>query len=183
MPDFAIYQQSDLPTVLKWQAIAFMKVEWPFIFGGDLLFMTEPYPPDLHPVCFVASKGDSLISFASTLQLDLDHAGASYKVCGFGNLFTFPPYRCQGYGKRVLELATDFIKRSQVDVAILFCDPALEPFYAACGWEAALAPTRVGSPDEYELLQASRMMLFVSEKGKKGEMDFETHPLYIEWHW
>ena len=110
MPDLAIYQQSDLPAALKWQAIAFIKTERPFIFTGDFVFLTEPYPPELDPVHFVAAEGDSLISYASLLRLSLDHAGTVYEVYGFGNMFTFPPYRRQGYGRRVLELATDFIR-------------------------------------------------------------------------
>jgi GNAT superfamily N-acetyltransferase len=182
MPDFAIYQQPDLPMALKWQAIAFMKVEWPFIFTNDSLFITEPYPPDLHPVCLVAIEGESLISFASILQLDLDHAGTSYKVYGFGNMFTFPPYRRRGYGRQLLELATDHIKHSEADVSILFCDPALESFYAACGWETTHSPTQVGSLGD-EPHRASRMMLFISERGKEGEADFETQPVYVEWPW
>jgi GNAT superfamily N-acetyltransferase len=183
MPDFAIYPQSDLPSALKWQAIAFMRVEWPFIFKDNLLFAAEPYPPELSPVCFVAAEGDSLLSFASTFQLDLNHVGADYKVCGFGNMFTFPPYRGQGYGRRVLALATDHIECSEADVAMLFCEPALEPFYATCGWEITPSPTRIGLPDSYEHHQTSRMMLFVSDRGRKGKADFEIKPVYVEWPW
>jgi GNAT superfamily N-acetyltransferase len=183
MPNLTIYQQSDLPAALKWQAIAFLKTEWPFIFTGDFVFLTEPYPPELDPVHFVAAEGDSLISYASLLQLGLDHAGTVYAVYGFGNMFTFPPYRRQGYGRRVLELATDFVKRSDVDVAILFCDPQIEAFYAACGWEVIPAPTRIGTSASYRVHEGARMMLFVSDKGRQGKLDFEKQPLYVEWPW
>ena len=183
MPALAVYQQLDFPAALKWQAIAFMRMEWPFIFTGDFKFITEPYPPELHPVHFVAAEDDSLISYASIIRLDLDHAGTNYGTYGLGNLFTFPPYRRQGHGRQVLELATDFIKSSDVDVAILFCDAQLEPFYATCGWEVTHSLTRIGLPNDYKAFEASRMMLFTSEKGRQGKTDFEEQPLYIEWHW
>ena len=98
-------------------------------------------------------------------------------------MFTFPPYRRQGYGSRILELATDFIRRSDVDVAILFCDLQIETFYAACGWEVIPSPTRIGTPDDYEEHEGSKMLLFVSDKGRWGKLDFEKQPLYVEWPW
>ena len=183
MSTLAVYQQSEFPAALKWQAIAFMRVEWPFIFTGDFKFITEPYPPELHPVHFVAAEGDSLIAYASILRLSLDHAGTSYKIYGLGNMFTFPPYRRQGYGSKILELTTDFIRRSDVDVSILFCDPKLEPFYATCGWETTRSSTRIGVPGDYEPHEASKMMLFVSAKGRHGRTDFEDQPFYVAWHW
>jgi GNAT superfamily N-acetyltransferase len=183
MPSFKTYQQPDLPAALKWQVIAFLKTEWPFIFTGDDVFLAEPYPPERDPVHFVAAEGESLISYASAFRLSLDHADARYEVYGFGNMFTFPPYRRQGYGSRVLESATDFIKGSNVDVAILFCDSQLEGFYAACGWEVLPSPTRVGTPNDYEVHEGSRMMLAVSDKGRRGQLGFVEQPLYVEWPW
>jgi hypothetical protein len=183
VPDLAIYQQLDLPSAFKWQAIAFLKTEWPFIFTGDFSFLIDPYPPELDPVHFVAAEGESLISYASLLRLDLEHAGATYEVYGFGNMFTFPPYRRQGHGCRVLELATAFIGRSDVDVAVLFCGPQVEAFYAACGWEVVPSSTRIGTPDDYCVHDGTRMMLFVSDKGRRGKSDWMEKPLYVEWPW
>lgn len=183
LPKLMIYQQPDLPAPLKWQAIAFLKTEWPFIFSGDDIFLTDPYPPEQDTVHFVAAEGNSLISYASAFRLTLDHADTAYEVYGFGNMFTFPPYRRRGYGRRVLELATDFIRRSDVDVAILFCDSQLEPFYAACGWEGVPSPTRIGTQADYEVHEGSKMMLAVSEKGQRGKLDFAEQPLYVEWPW
>lgn len=92
--------------------------------------------------------------------------------------------RRQGYGRRVLELATDSIKHSDVDAAILFCEPQVEVFYEAYGWETARAPTRIGTPHDYEVHEGvGKMMLYVSEKGQQGKLDFENQPLYVEWPW
>lgn len=183
MPKLTVYTQPDFPAIYKWQAIAFMRMEWPSIFEGDNLYMPETYPPELEPVHFVVAEGDTLISYGALLRLDITHAGSEYRVYGFGNMLTFPPFRRRGYGGQILQAATHWIQESDVDVAILFCDPRLEVFYAAQRWVPTPSPTRLGGPDGYEEYEPLRMMLFVSEKGRRGKAAFETQPLYIELPW
>ena len=183
MSQLSIYQQSEFPAAYKWQAIAFLRMEWSSIFYDDNLYMSETYPPELKPVHFVMAEEDSLLSYASLLKLPLLHAGIDYQIYGFGNLLTFPPYRRRGYGGRILQAATEFISQSEVDAAILFCDRLLESFYAEKVWIATRTPTRLGRPERYEEYSPSRMMLFVSEKGQRGRADFESEPMYIDWPW
>jgi predicted N-acetyltransferase YhbS len=183
MPTYTIYSQRDFPAALKWQALAFMRVEWPSIFAGERLFVTETFPPELDPVHFVAAEKNLLIAYASIIRLDIEHAGGAYRVYGFGNMLTFPSFRDQGYGWQVAELATDFIKQSDVDIAALFCEPKRESFYARHGWQGTHAPTRIGTVDQYKVDEFLRMMLFVSEKGRQGREDFEEQPVYIDEPW
>jgi GNAT superfamily N-acetyltransferase len=183
MPELIIYPQPAFPSVYKWQAIAFMRMEWTSIFYDDNLYMSETYPPEFQPVHFVLAEDDSLLSYATLLKLNIPHAGTEYKIYGFGNLLTFPPYRKRGYGGQILQAATDYILQSDVDAAILFCDQLLEPFYAEKGWFLTPSPTRLGSPEKYEDYGPSRMMLFVSEKGRRGRTDFEAQPVYIDSPW
>lgn len=183
MPSLGIYEQTEFPAIYKWQAIAFMRMEWTSIFQSENLYMSETYPPELHPVHFVMAEGDTLLSYGAILKLKLMHAGQGYLVYGFGNMLTFPPFRKQGYGGQVLQAATRYIQQSDADAAILFCDPHLEPFYAAQTWAPIRTPTRLGGPDHFEEYEPSRMMLFVSEKGVRGRTAFETEPLYIEAPW
>ena len=63
MPGYRIYSQSEFPAVLKWQALAFMRTEWPYIFEEDDKFLTQTYQPELNPVHFVVAQGDMLISY------------------------------------------------------------------------------------------------------------------------
>jgi GNAT superfamily N-acetyltransferase len=183
MPELRIYQQSEFPAIYRWQAIAFMRMEWASIFYNDNLYMSETYPPEFTPVHFVFAEDDTLVSYASLLRLRLIQVGIEYQIYGFGNLLTFPPYRRRGYGGQVLQAATDFIRQSEVDAAILFCDQLLESFYAERGWAPTRSSTRLGKPDQYDEYAPSRMMLFVSEKGFSGRADFESQPIYIEWPW
>ena len=185
MSTSAIYSQTDFPAVLKWQALAFMRVEWSFAFSGDERFITETYPIEFQPVHFVVTEGEILISYAATMHLTLEHANRSYKVCGFGNMFTFPPYRREGNGHKVLKLATNAIKQSDVDVAILFCAPSRVSFYASEGWINTPSPTYciADAEDNYEVYDEQRMMLFISNKGKQRQSDFEQQPVYVDWTW
>jgi hypothetical protein len=98
-------------------------------------------------------------------------------------MYTFPPFRKQGHGSSALQAATQYIKPSPADAAILFCAPKPEPFYAAQGWQITHSPTRLGTPDRYETYNPTRLMVFPSEKGQSGKTDFESQPIYIDWPW
>lgn len=183
MPTLTVYPHTEFPAIFKWQAIAFMRMEWPSIFQGDNLYMPETYPPDFHPVHFVIAEGETLLSYGEILRLTIDHNGSRYQVYGFGNMLTFPPFRRQGWGGQVLKAATQFIQHNDVDIAALFCDSGLEPFYAKQGWVVTRSPTRLGRSDQFEDYLPLRMMLFISEKGRLNRAEFETQPMYIEWPW
>ena len=172
------------PEIYKWQVLSFMKVEWPFIFSGQYQFSEETYPPEQNPIHFVLSQGDALISHAEIIKMKLIHAETEYLVYGLGNVFTFPPYRRNGYGQEVVKAGTAHISQSDVDVAILFCDPSMKTFYEKAGWEGlSSASTRIGKPEESEENDGLRMMLFLSEKGKAGHSTFVKQPLYIDNPW
>jgi len=183
MPTLTIYEQRDFPGVYNWQAIAFMRCEWPSVFQGDILYLSAPYPPEFDPVHFVMAEGESLLSYATLMKLNIPHAGQEYTVYGFGNMLTFPPYRKQGHGRKILQVATEYISKSPVDVAILFCDKSLEKYYAPEGWLTTRSTTYLGYSGEPVAYEPARMMLFVSEKGKAARKEFESSPLYIDYPW
>ena len=183
MPTLHLYLQNEFPAIFKWQAIAFMRCEWSDIFQGDNLYMPETYPPENKPVHFVLAEGETLISYAAVMEVDLVHTGNDYHVYGFGNMLTFPPFRKHGYGRQVLSAATELIRKSNADVGVLFCDPSLENFYASEGWATTPSATRLGEPELYDTYHPSRMMLFVSQKGLDHRQDFERQPMYVDWPW
>ena len=183
MPTSTKYSQTDFPAILKWQALAFMRVEWPYIFEDDERFLTETYPPALEPIHFVVTEGETLMSYAAVIHTTMEHASHTYKVCGFGNMFTFPPYRGEGHGRKVLQMATDTIIQSDLDLAILYCEPKRTAFYEHAGWAITHSPTRFGNETKYEDHDEERMMLSLSDKGKQGRADFDTHPVYVDWTW
>lgn len=168
MPTYTVYQQDEFPAHLKWQALGFMRTHWPDIFSGGGRLISETYGPDDEPVHFAATEGEVLFSYAALLRVTVEHASAPYAVYGFGNMFTFPPYRHEGHGLRLVEMATDYIRASAMDLGILFCDHELQGFYARCGWEVA---------------PGYAMILFVSGKGKARREALLTQPLQLERYW
>ena len=184
MTKVQIYPHPELPEIYKWQILSFMKVEWPFIFSGEYQFSQDTYPPEQDPVHFVIARGEALISHAEIIKMNLNQSGIEYLVYGFGNVFTFPPYRGSGYGQLVVSAGTSYIVESKADLGILFCDPALLPFYEKAGWTGfPNASTRIGSPEKSDENDGLRMMMFLSEKGKNGYSAFVDQPMYIDDPW
>ncbi|WP_437873538.1 hypothetical protein [Sorangium sp. So ce363] len=184
MQEKHIYHRDELPDSFRWQAVSFMRVAWPSIFTGPLRLLKHTYPPDMGTVHFTISEEEVLLSYASVMRLSLPHAGEEHVVYGLGNVFTFPPYRGEGHGRQVVEMATRFLQDSDADVAALFCNPSLERFYAGCGWEAPPgAITRIGTPERHSVYKELRMMLFLSEKGRRAREAFAREPLYVAWPW
>src|SRR6266508_1742364 len=109
MPQLHIYPHQQFPSHLNWQAVSFMRVEWPSILLGGHRLGTETYPAERDPIHFVITEQDMLISYAASMQLILAHAGNIYSVAAFGNVFTFPAFRGEGYGRQVVDAAVDFI--------------------------------------------------------------------------
>jgi GNAT superfamily N-acetyltransferase len=183
MPIVEVYPDDQIAPVLLWQAIAFMRVEWPFIFQGSGRYAANTYPPELHPVHIVAAESDVLLSYAAAFRLPLTHTGVPFTVFAFGNMFTFPPYRHEGLGQRVLDRASQFIHASGVDLGLLFCHPELAPFYRKSGWEPVQASTYIGYGTHQHHHEALTMALYVSEKGKQAKERFDTEPLVVAEAW
>jgi predicted N-acetyltransferase YhbS len=183
MPNVQVYRDDEISPALRWQAVAFMRVEWPFVFQGSGRYAATTYPPELRPVHIAAAEGDALLSYAAAIRLTLTHQNATYTVFGLGNMFTFPPYRGEGHGRRVLDHASRFIRASDADLGILFCDPALAPFYRRSGWEPVQASTLVGPVGHQHRHDALTMALYVSENGKKGRASLDAEPLIVNEAW
>ena len=55
MPEVLRYRHHEFPTHLNWQALSFMRVEWPFIFADEDKLKTETYAAASSPVHFAVS--------------------------------------------------------------------------------------------------------------------------------
>jgi GNAT superfamily N-acetyltransferase len=184
MPQLHVYPHRQFPSHLNWQAVSFMRIEWPSILLGGHRLGTETYPADCDPIHFVVIEQHMLISYAAIMHLALPHAGDTYAVAAFGNVFTFPAFRGEGYGRQVVDAAVHSIQTSTVDVGIVFCKPHLLPFYRASGWESLDgAGTRVGTPDSFTDHSYHRLILFVSDHGRRARSLFAQFPLYINSPW
>jgi GNAT superfamily N-acetyltransferase len=175
------YEELELPQHLRWQAVSFMRVAWPWIEDGK---PRHTYDPGLRPVHFVVADGELLVSYAATIAVTLEHAGETYAARGLGNVFTYPSSRGRGHGGRVVAAATADIRSCGVDVGALFCECELAGFYARHGWQAMDgAVTLTGPRHAPRVHNALRMMLFASERGRKAQLAFQTGALHVEHGW
>jgi GNAT superfamily N-acetyltransferase len=179
MPQIQHFPSQELPLHLKWQLLSYVRVEWWWVFQGANRFWDYTQKAT-HPVNFMLTEGDYLISHAEVNWRDMEHLSTPYRVYGVSAVFTYPTHRKEGYGQQVVEAATQYILSSDADVAMLFCLPELVKFYQRCGWTHVPTTLLFGdkeSPDEDKL--ESLMMLFVSYKGKAAQSNFENNSVYV----
>jgi hypothetical protein len=148
-------------------------------------YPTEDLPPEDHPSHVVLVENGLLISHTEVVWRYLDHAGETYKAYGLSGVFTYPGLRRQGYGKQVVDAGMKIIRASDADIGIFHCAPNLGPFYAARGWiPMPGATTGIGPKSAPVVSDELMMMLFLSEKGRRGRPAFEREPLYFgEYTW
>jgi hypothetical protein len=133
-----LYSDNMLPQSLTWQALSFLRCEWPFLFAGSGRLRTRPFggPGTTH---VVRADGEVLLSYAEVLRIGASRAGEPTRVLGLSNVFTFPPYRGEGHASGIMRAVAGLMNDSDAELAILFCEKELAPFYAARGWQVVPA--------------------------------------------
>jgi predicted N-acetyltransferase YhbS len=180
MIELRFYPAEELPSDLKWQILSFLRVTWPGGFVGENRLRDWISPPEDRPRHFVLVENGLLVSHAEVVWKYLDHAGETYKAYGLSGVFTYPSFRGQGYGRQVVDAGTKTIRASDADVGMFHCAPGLGPFYAASGWiPLPGATTWVGRKSAPVVSDELLMMLFLSEKGRRGRPAFEREALYF----
>jgi len=108
------------------------------LFTGDGRLRASPFPASLHVAC---TDGPVLLSYAEIVETSALRDGRQIRVAGLSNVFTFPPYRKEGHATKTVLAANSVIDGRDPEVAILFCEDELVPFYGSLGWTAAPAGT------------------------------------------
>jgi GNAT superfamily N-acetyltransferase len=176
------YAHAELPPALRWQAVAFMRAEWPELDGPVL--RDEALVGEHAPEHVVAVDGDWLVSHAAVVRARVEHSGATFDVRGLSGVFTFPAWRRQGYGGSVATAATDLVRASGADVGITLTGNDLAAFYARAGWTPLPgAVTLIGPPGAARPIPALRTMLFLSAKGVAARRAFADAPLRLDRGW
>jgi GNAT superfamily N-acetyltransferase len=173
--------QAQLAPEIACQVLSFLRVTWPEGFLGENRLRDWITREDYHPLSFALVESDLLIAHAQVVWKQLEHAGEVYKTYGITGVFTYPSFRGQGYGLRVVQAATDFIARSDADVGMFHCDPALAAFYARAGWlPMPGAVTLVGNRSSPGVSDELMMMRFFSEMGRRGRETFLREPVFFD---
>lgn len=180
MPILKSFLRHEMPRDLATQIRSYVRMQWPFLNSNDkAIWNFAPQPnPSLH---FVLIDNELLLSHAVVNQRDLTHRGKSWRVYGLSTVFTYPDRRGQGLASQVVAAGTEFILKSDADLAILFCGERLENFYARHGWHAApKARILFGDPGSPQHKTDNLiMMLLVSPTAKQSRAQFEAEDFYV----
>ena len=134
---------------------------------------------ELHPVSFVITKNNLLISYAEVVWKNLTHCGITYKTYGLTGVFTYPSFRKEGHGLTVVNAAKEYIEKQKDGDIVLFTSQH-RGFYEKAGFilinNIKLLEGDPKNPKEHD---ENVFMMFLSEKGKAGINDFESKPIYF----
>ena len=111
-----LYTSADFPAELKCQTLSFLRVEWPEGFMGDNRLRNWITNEADHPIHLVLVEAGLLISHINVVWKYLEHGGITYKTYGLTGVFTYPSFRGQGYGSRLIEAGTAYIRASDGDI-------------------------------------------------------------------
>jgi hypothetical protein len=177
MPALAIHTNDTLPEAHAHQIRSFIRLHWHDEYAYDI--HAPLVPPERNPHHIVLAEEHALLSYARVIHVPLAHAGASFRLYCLGDVLTYPAFRHRGHGTTVTAAATDLIRGDPAaDLAILFCDAALGPFYAQHGWQPApLLSATKGLDGSREPQPGLPMLLLLSARARAA--GFETTSLAL----
>jgi len=182
MTELLVYPREELPPDLNWQILSFIRITAPDTFVGFDWFrywMATTEDND-HAIHVILVENGILISHTMVVWKYLEHASETYKTYGLTGVFTYPGLRRQGCGRQIVDAGTIYIRESDADIGMFHCNPDLEPFYSRSGWiPMRNSTTLIGPKDSPIVSDELMMMLFLSEKGKRGRSTFESEPVYF----
>jgi GNAT superfamily N-acetyltransferase len=175
-----VYPSNEIPPHLKWQILSFLRMEWPEGFVGPNRLRDWISREKDHPVSILLVEKNILISHSEVLWKHLQIGDKTYKVYGLAGVLTYPGFRGQGFGSRVVDLATAYINESDADLGVVFTQPHLKDFYESSGWLPMPEPIfLIGSRESPVLTDHLVLMRFLSEKGQKIRKVIETERIYF----
>ena len=179
--ELASYHKRELPEKWFYQIISFLRIDDPEGFTGANQTRNWISGDEEHVRHFVLHAGDILISHAEALRKDIEHEGLAYRLYGLGGILTYPAFRRQGYGTRVVRSATQYLmNQPDADIALVTCSSQNRGFYEKCGWEFTDSVTiHIGSRKAPEEVTDEVAFRCVSGKAHKNHTDFERTPIYF----
>ncbi len=173
-----VYRVADLPPLLECQVRDFVRIVWPHSNVDDPAVPLGPR--DYDPVHLVIVDGDMLISHVQILTLTIEHAGITYRVNGVSGVLTYPNFRKEGFGRKVVAGTTEYIAANAVDFGMLFTSPDLEKFYNRNNWIAIPNLTILaGDKNNPQPREEFTMLYPVTPRGHEAVSRFENASVYV----
>jgi GNAT superfamily N-acetyltransferase len=174
------YPTEQLPPIWKWQILSFLRVMWPDGFVGGNQWRDWITKAEDHPVSLMLIEGELLIAHVNVVWKELDHAGQRFKAYGLTGVFTYPSFRGQGHGLRLVQHATQYIETQDADIGLFNCDAGLVSFYQRAGWQPMLeTQTLIGPATHPEIVDEILMMRFLSPHGQRYQSAFASGAVYF----
>lgn len=180
MIELRTWPKHAVPRETAIQIRSFIRMQWPALMGRGNRIYDVPARED-GPTTLTLIDGDVLVSHTEVNFRTIPFQSQTLRVGGLSAVFTFPAFRGSGYAAQIVSAATEILRHSDADLAMLFCGPPLEPFYTACGW-TPMKSARItfGDPDQPTLKDDNVvMMLFVSDRGKRLEEVLRRETIYV----
>jgi GNAT superfamily N-acetyltransferase len=175
------FADDELPAELKCQILCAHRIEWPGGYVGENRLRDWVQRPRFHPRHFLLVERGILVSYVGVVWKLLEHGGETYKTYGLSGVYTYPAFRREGHGRRLVDAATAFIRTSDADIGLFMCKPRNVRFYAAAGWIPMPRTALFGGPRSAPYPSGEVTLTgFFSEKGKRGRVSFETGPIFFD---
>ena len=169
-----------VPREIAIQIRSYIRMQWPSLNGtGNRIWDFAPRADE--PTTFALLDDEILISHAEMNFRTVEFQSRPWKVGGLSAVFTYPAFRGSGCASRIVNAATDALRGSEADLAMLFCGSPLEAFYTACGW-TPMKSARVmfGNPNNPTLKDDNLvMMLFISHGGRAIQAALSAESIYV----
>lgn len=171
------YVRHEIPPLLAAQIRSYTRIQWPGINTSLQLWNHTAEPnPSLH---FLLTDDQLLVAHASTRIRPVTHNDTTYRVAGLSAVFTYPDYRGQGLGEQVVRAATDHIRSSDADLAMLFCGDRVKPLYERLGW-THLPTSRITYGTPPTLKSDNHILtLFLSDRGRAARPILESDVVHV----
>ena len=101
-------------------------------------------PKDVHLLLELDGK---LVSHVGLLRHEVRSGTRSVRLAGFGGVITVPEAQKRGHASDLMQFATNLALVEWVmDAGLLFCLPALVPFYEGLGWREVQHSVLIDQP-------------------------------------
>jgi aminoglycoside 2'-N-acetyltransferase I len=182
MTQVLVYPQVNCPRDVRTQIVQLLRAEWPNTFRKDELgWPTES--SELSPLSIVIIANGRVISHAAVLRKTIKHCGTNYLAFGLSCVVTQRSSRGKGFGRRIIEYATKYMKQENADLGVFTCDSNLEPFYTLKGWEIAPFSPLVGGtiekPFPSDKLGKVTIVQLFSARAKEDRTRILSRPIVI----
>jgi aminoglycoside phosphotransferase (APT) family kinase protein len=126
---FVEYSDDALPDGLKWQILSFLRIVFPDGFVGANRYRDTITQPKHHPHHLLYVANDLVVSHVEVVHRQIEHEGATYTACAPTGVLTFPSFRQEGWGGKLVRQAACRIEASGVDLGLICCGPKNVGFY------------------------------------------------------